>query len=134
MLKTLLAVVSMTTCIVVHSAVFSAESWPQFRGVNGSARSASNTKLPDRIAPNVNVVWKVALPPGHSSPIVSGDRIYLTAVRDEKLVTIGLDRASGKLLWQVAAPRDGLEEIHRIGSHAQATPATDGQRVVSFFG
>lgn len=110
------------------------ETWPQFRGINGSARAASTKKLPAKIGPKDNVIWKTSLPPGHSSPVVHGDRLFLTAVRDEKLQTIGIDRVSGKIVWEAEAPHNGLEQIHRIGSHAQATPATDGKIVVSFFG
>ena len=121
-------------------AVFSAisleavESWPQFRGPEGSARAAAGAALPDDLRPDKNVVWKIELPPGHSSPIVFGERIYLTAVRGDELLTIAVDRRSGKTVWEAAAPHDGLEQIHRIGSHAQSTPATDGERIVSFFG
>lgn len=111
-----------------------ADSWPQFRGVNGSARSTATDKLPAKVGPSDNVVWKTPLPPGHSSPVVWSNRIFLTAVRDEKLLTLALDRSSGKIIWEVEAPHNGLEQIHRIGSHAQATPATDGEVVVSFFG
>ena len=128
-------------CVVLLAVATSAsahlppeEVWPQFRGVNGSARSVSNAALPAQIGPGTNVIWKVPLPPGHSSPVVYGERIYLTAVRDGKLWTLGLDRKSGKVLWEVEAPHRSLERIHAIGSLAQATPATDGQRVASFFG
>jgi outer membrane protein assembly factor BamB len=79
-------------------------------------------------------LWKTALPPGHSSPAVFGDRVFLTAVRDKRLWTIGLDRATGEILWEREAPHQGLELIHQIGSHAQPSPATDGSIVVSFFG
>ena len=110
------------------------ESWPQFRGINGSARSTSSEQLPDELSPSVNVIWKVKCPPGHSSPAIFGKTIYLTAVRDEQLLTLALDRDNGRVRWEAEAPHEGLEEIHRIGSHAQATSATDGGRVVSFFG
>lgn len=80
------------------------------------------------------MLWKVPLPPGHSSPIVLGDRIYVTAVQDEKLLTMALSRADGRVLWQAEAPYERLEPIHAIGSHAQPTPATDGERVVAMFG
>jgi outer membrane protein assembly factor BamB len=108
--------------------------WPQFRGPGGSGRAATAEKLPAEIGPETNVVWKIALPPGHSSPVVVGKQVYLTAVRGEQLLTMALDRLTGKVLWEVEAPHDKLEAIHRIGSYAQPTPAADGQRVVSFFG
>ena len=111
-----------------------AADWPQFRGVNCSGRAESADKLPAEIGPETNVIWKTALPPGHSSPVVVGKRIYLTAVRGEQLLTIALDRSTGKVLWEVEAPHEKLEQIHRIGSLAQPTPAADGERVVSFFG
>lgn len=109
-------------------------AWPQFRGPNGVAVAAGDHKLPAEIGPNQNVLWKTPLPPGHSSPIVWGDKIFLTAVRDKKLLTIGLDRTNGKVLWEAEAAYEKLEKVHQIGSHAQGTPATDGERVVSFFG
>jgi outer membrane protein assembly factor BamB len=110
-----------------------ADDWPQFRGPHGSGRAAGPA-LPADIGPKSNVLWKTELPPGHSSPIVVGDRLYLTAVRDGKLLTIALDRGNGKILWEKEAPSKTLETIHKIGSHAQATPAADAERVVSFFG
>jgi outer membrane protein assembly factor BamB len=115
-------------------AATAGENWPQFRGSHGG-RAISEAKLPAEIGPEKNVVWSVELPPGHSSPVVFGDRIYLTAVRDQKqLVTLALDAKTGKTLWETKAPHEKLEEIHSIGSHAQSTPATDGESVVSFFG
>lgn len=123
-------------------------SWPQFRGPNSSGRVDQPVGIPIEIGPDQNVIWKIELAPGHSSPIIYGDRIFVTSVRDvdppagaetpavpiRRLVTICLDRATGNLLWERAAPHDTLEEIHQIGSHAQSTPATDGERVVAFFG
>ncbi|MGH7136596.1 MAG: PQQ-binding-like beta-propeller repeat protein, partial [Pirellulales bacterium] len=109
-------------------------SWPQFRGVNGSGVASNGGRLPEKIGPETNVLWKIDVPPGHSSPVVFGDRIYLTAVRDGDLLTMALDRRRGKTLWEAKAPHEALEAIHRIGSHAQSTPATDGEHVVSFFG
>jgi len=121
--------------ILSTSTLVAAENWPQFRGTNSSARTTSSASLPTDVGPERHVVWKVALPPGHSSPVVFGDRIYVTAVADEKqLVTIALDRATGKELWRAEAPHEKLEEIHTIGSHAQSTVCTDGQHVVAFFG
>src|SRR5262249_52996071 len=111
-----------------------ADSWPQFRGPGGKA-VADGQKLPAEIGPDQNVLWKAPLPPGHSSPVVHGDRVYLTAVKDRKqLLTIALDRRTGSVLWEKEAPHKSLEKIHAIGSYAQPTCATDGTHVVSLFG
>src|SRR5579863_5223517 len=109
-------------------------NWPQFRGQNAAGHAVASDNLPVEIGPTDNVVWKIPLPSGHSSPVVFGERIYLNAVRDQELLVVGIDRIDGKIQWQTGIPHDRLEEIHRIGSHAQCTPATDGERVVSFFG
>lgn len=116
------------------SGLAMAGSWPQFRGPGGTAVAEGDARLPAEIGPEKNVIWKTALPPGHSSPVIVGDRIYLTAVRDTKLLTLALDRTNGKVLWEVEAPHKGLEKVHAVGSHAQPTPVTDGDRVISFFG
>jgi outer membrane protein assembly factor BamB len=119
-------------CTVTSPLV--AADWPGFRGPNATGVAETADKLPDDIGPESNVIWKVALPPGHSSPAIVGDRIYLTAVRDGRLFTMALARATGQVLWEAEAPHAGLEQIHRIGSHAQPSPAADGERVVSLFG
>jgi outer membrane protein assembly factor BamB len=108
--------------------------WPQFRGPNCSGLPAKDLPLAGEIGPATNVLWKTALPPGHSSPIVVGDRIYLTGVRQKRLVTIALERSSGKILWEKEAPAKKLEKVHQIGSQAQSTPVADDERVISFFG
>jgi outer membrane protein assembly factor BamB len=120
--------------LMILPPIAHAEDWSQFRGPNCSGRTAGRAALPTEIGPGTNVVWKTALPPGHSSPIVVGDRIYVTAVRDQKLLTIALDRATGKILWEAAAPTKILERVHKIGSLAQPSPTADEERVVSFFG
>jgi outer membrane protein assembly factor BamB len=109
-------------------------AWPQFRGHNASGHPAVDRRLPPKIAPDASVVWKIDLPPGHSSPVVFGDRIYLTAIHDGRLLTLALDRGTGAVLWERDAPHDAVEQIHQIGSVVQSSPATDGEHVVSFFG
>jgi len=110
------------------------ETWVRFRGPNGSGVPSEQTETPTEIGPETNVLWKTSLPPGHSSPILTAKQVFVTAVNDERLYTIALDRVDGSVLWQKEARHAGLEEIHSIGSHAQPTPATDGETVVSFFG
>jgi outer membrane protein assembly factor BamB len=111
-----------------------AGSWPQFRGVHSTGLPDSDRKLPADIGPDRHVVWKIDLPPGHSSPVIHGERIYLTVERGKSLLTMGIDRQTGKVLWEAEAPYKQLEKIHGIGSHAQPTPVTDGTRVISYFG
>jgi outer membrane protein assembly factor BamB len=120
--------------LLLPCAPLAADSWPQFRGPNASGLAVGGQRLPAELGPEVNVVWKTPLPPGHSSPVIAGERIFLTAERGGSLLTIAVERSTGKVLWEREARHSGLEEIHQIGSHAQASPATDGKRVVSFFG
>jgi outer membrane protein assembly factor BamB len=111
-----------------------ADNWPQFRGPNARGRPEREAPLPDRFGADGPLAWKTPLPAGHSSPAVFGDRVYITGEREGKLTTFGLDRFTGRMLWEAVAPYERLEEIHAIGSRAQSSPATDGKRVVSFFG
>ncbi|QDU30921.1 outer membrane biogenesis protein BamB [Anatilimnocola aggregata] len=116
-------------------AQIQAEDWPQFRGTNSAGVAPLGTSLPAEIGPEKNVLWKAALPPGHSSPIVVKNKIFVTGVRDKKqLLTMALDRSTGQIIWEQEAPHEELEKIHSIGSFAQSTPAADDERVVSFFG
>ncbi len=133
-------------CLLCAAAA--AAEWPQFRGVNGSG-VAEAAGLPAEFGPSKNVVWKTDLPPGHSSPVVWGDRIFLTAseggkrsdagrqkVVDEggKLLTICVDRKTGKVLWRREVPRPRLERYEPTNSAASPSPVTDGKSVVVFFG
>jgi outer membrane protein assembly factor BamB len=112
-----------------------AGDWPQFRGPGSRGVAAGPQALPWDIGPQSRVLWKSALPPGHSSPAIVGDKIFVTAVRDkEHLETICLQRTTGKIVWRVEAPHKTLEKIHGIGSYAQPSPAADSQRVVVLFG
>jgi outer membrane protein assembly factor BamB len=108
------------------------EGWSRFRGPNGSGISTSS-RLPSEFGPDKNVIWKTALPFGHSSPALTRDRIFLTAVRAERLVTICLDRRTGRILWERAAPRPRTEKLDSRNGPAGPTPATDGTNVYVFF-
>lgn len=110
-----------------------ASNWPQFRGPDGQAVAAPG-KTPAHFGPATNLLWKVPLPAGHSSPCLWGDRIFVTGFENGKLETLCLDRRDGKVLWRVAAPAEKIEPVHRIGSPASTTPATDGERVFVYFG
>ncbi|MGH9720576.1 MAG: PQQ-binding-like beta-propeller repeat protein [Bryobacteraceae bacterium] len=110
-----------------------ASEWPQFRGPNASGISGE-TNLPAEFGPGKNVVWKTALPPGNSSPVIAGNRIFVTAAENEKLFTIALDRPTGRILWRREAPRPRKQVIERpANGPVSASPATDGQNVYVFF-
>jgi outer membrane protein assembly factor BamB len=111
-----------------------AANWPQFRGIHGRAVAHERTPMPDRIDLSEHTIWKVPMASGQSSPVIFDNQIYLTALREEKLLTIALDRETGAIVWEREAPYEKLEEHHRRSSPAVASVATDGRRVVSFFG
>jgi outer membrane protein assembly factor BamB len=119
--------------LTVLSCRLNAEEWPQFRGLDGAGTSNS-TNLPVRFSPRENVLWETAVLPGHSSPVLSGHRIFLTGFEDRKLLTLCLDRASGKIIWRKEAPRDRFESYQPTNSPASPTAVTDGERVYVFFG
>jgi outer membrane protein assembly factor BamB len=110
-----------------------AADWPQFRGPGGLGIS-SDKNLPVEFGPQKNVVWKTELPPGHSSPILVGTRIFVTAVEDNKLFTIALDRSTGKILWKREAPRPRQESMQSTNGPASGSPVSDGRNVYVFFG
>ena len=107
--------------------------WSRFRGPNGGG-VAEEESPPVRFGPDENVVWTTALPPGKSSPALTADRIFLTAHEDETLLTLCLDRTTGKILWRRPAPSRRLEKLNRLNDEACATPVTDGENVYVFFG
>jgi outer membrane protein assembly factor BamB len=114
------------------AVLLAAADWPQFRGPN-SAGVAEDFDLPFEFGPEKNVVWKTAVPRGHSSPSIAGNRIFLTAIDGQTLQTLALDRATGKILWRREAPRPRRQELQDNNSPASATPATDGKNAYVFF-
>ncbi|MGH9629215.1 MAG: PQQ-binding-like beta-propeller repeat protein [Bryobacteraceae bacterium] len=114
--------------ISLTSATFTltAENWPAFRGPNSTGVSAA-TNLPAEFGPAKNVVWKTPLPAGHSSPVIHGNRIWLTAFDDDRLYVLSLDRATGRALWRREIVRTRKQELHKSNSPASPSVATDGR-------
>ena len=109
-------------------------AWDRFRGPNGSGVVESGT-LPVTFGPETNVVWATPLPPGHSSPILNGDAIVLTAFADEGLLTISLDRQTGQERWRRAVGPDRVEALDSRNNPASPSPVVDAERnVYVFFG
>jgi outer membrane protein assembly factor BamB len=109
------------------------ENWPGFRGAKGDGL-APYEKAPIHFNPSSNLLWKTELPIGHSSPIIWGNRIFITGEQDKQLSTICLDKASGKKLWEESVIAEKLEPVHSSNSHATSTPVTDGKNVYVYFG
>lgn len=118
---------------IVLAVGVSAADWPQFRGPQGTG-IAEGSPLPERFGENHNLVWKQAVPPGHSSPVIAGDRIFLTAYEDERLLVMALQRSTGETLWVREAPRPRREHFQRTHGPASPSPVTDGENVYVFFG
>lgn len=131
--------VTILACGLTAQPLASAEAhWPQFRGPDGSGH-CSDGRVPVTWGPG-DVAWRTELEgQGHSSPCIWGERVFLTTARKAdagqvERIVLAVDRASGKVLWRRAASVGGAEPVQRLNSFASATCATDGQRVVAFFG
>lgn len=110
----------------------SRQQWSQFRGPNGSG-VASQFKPPLKITAD-RPVWKTALPPGKSSPVLWDSRIFLTGVEGGRLVTLALDAGCGKVEWKQLAPEVPLESVHAANSVAASTPCADESSLFVYFG
>jgi outer membrane protein assembly factor BamB len=141
----------------------SAQNWPSFRGENATGIApAARPPLSWDVSTSRGIRWSLPIPGlGHSSPIVWGDRVYVTSAvplertGDElKLGDVdsaGIDsakdivrhswrlyainRTTGRIVWERVA-REGVPRIkrHVKSSHASATPATNGKFIVALFG
>src|SRR5258705_4225532 len=133
MIKTITLLVAFL--LVPGLTSFASDEWSQFRGPNGTGVSETRG-LPTEFGPTKNVVWKTELPPGHSSPVLTRDRIFVTAYRkmpaaggkqnahaaqdspiqkeNYKLLVIALDRTTGKILWQREVPRTRVGRLQNV--------------------
>ena len=133
-MKTFMALVASGMVVAAAVGADKPLSWPRFRGPGGSG-VAEGQKPPVEFGREKNVRWKVAVPSGLSSPIVAGDNLVLTASENGKLYTIAYRRADGREAWRREAPAKEIERFHKSeGSPAASTPATDGERIVVYFG
>jgi outer membrane protein assembly factor BamB len=120
-----------------------AQDWPHWRGPAYDG-SAAATGLPKQVGKDTHVKWKSALPgPGASTPIVVGERVYLSAVdRDaQELLALCFDRETGALRWRKAAgsgyvPANASSKtaLHDRSNYASPSAVADAERVVFFFG
>ena len=113
-----------------------ARYWSRWRGPSGQG-IVEGTGFPDTWSETTNVAWKTDVPgSGHSSPIVWGDRIFLTTSRNRgtRVSILSFRRSDGALLWETDAPDGRAERHHGKNSPASATVTTDGERIYASFG
>src|SRR5215469_5088653 len=142
------------------AALANAENWPSFRGPNASGvADGKPTPTSWDASKGTNILWKTPIPGlAHSSPVVWGDRVFVTTAVSSKGnenfrhglfgdVTSDtdlskhswhvycLDKRTGRIIWDQIAS-EGVPKVkrHIKSSHASSTPATDGRNVVAFFG
>jgi outer membrane protein assembly factor BamB len=114
------------------TCAFSAD-WPAWRGPKGTGVT-EETGLPTKWSKTENVKWRVALPePGNSTPVVWGDRVFVTQAVGERRTLMCFARADGKLLWQSGVTTKEKEPTHATNPYCSASPVTDGERVIVSF-
>jgi outer membrane protein assembly factor BamB len=121
---------------MVEVAGEGAKYWPRWRGPSGQGVVPAGSYV-DRWSPTQQVKWAVEVPgAANSSPIVWGDRIFLTTARDggARLSMLAFRRMDGAVIWETSVPTDGIEHVHQKNGYASATPTTDGQFVYASFG
>ncbi len=149
---------SVVVALLVALGIGAQDRWPQFRGPQ-STGVVEDPALPDKWSATENVAWKTNIPGlGWSSPIVWGDRIFLTSVvssaeieppkkglyfggergmpaDEHRWMVYCVDFKTGKILWEREVHR-GVPKTsrHLKNSYASETPTTDGERVYAYFG
>lgn len=106
--------------------------WPWWRGPSRDGHAPKTANPPTTWSETKNVVWKTPLPGrGHSSPVIVGDRIFLTTADDAKQQQslIALSRKTGKQLWTKEISQGGFPKLHPKNTHATPSVACDGERL-----
>jgi len=132
---TLPRLLSASLLLLLPTLLLADSNWPRWRGPRQDGHSAE-TGLPETWDAG-SVTWKVSLPGiGQSSPILWGERIFLTSALDNgrQRVVFCVDRNDGRILWQRIAWTGEPEPTHKMNGWASSTCVTDGERVYAFFG
>ena len=136
---------------LISFASANADNWPRLRGAAGDGKAAKDADVPTTWSETQNIAWKAAMPgPGSSSPVVWGDKIFVTCWSGygdasggddiSKLVRhlVCLSLTDGKILWDktvpAAQPEDPYQGFITEHGYASNTPVTDGENVYVFFG
>src|SRR5262245_52134392 len=118
--------------VLVASLAFAGD-WPQFRGPNASGIGAGKN-LPVEVRTEKDLLWKVVVPPGKSSPVLAAGVVFLTAFEGKKLLTLCLEAKTGTLRWRRELIPDRTEYRTELNDPASPSPVTDGANVYVFFG
>ena len=139
--------------LLIHGAVASELNWPQLRGPRGDGTSLAK-HVPTHWSETNNIVWKAEIPGrGRSSPVILGDRIWMTLAVETGVVrqrignddmqtaehvsleVVCLDRANGKILWRTKLfDVDKPDPVHWLNSWATPTPVVESGRIYCDFG
>jgi len=133
-----------TLALLLSTSLLTAADWPEFRGPEAQGHSEA-TNLPLTWSPTSHIAWKAAVAGiGWSSPVVIGERIFLTTAipiggveepkADRSLHALALDAATGKTVWDVEIFTAISPRAHRKNSHASPTPVFENGRLYVHFG
>lgn len=109
-----------------------AEPWSRFRGSSGSG-VLDVQNLPDSFDPGKNQLWSVKSPRGKSSPVIAGDRVFLTGWRGNLLLVLCFDRWNGIPLWERSITKAHKQTMSGLNDAAAPTIAADSTGVYAFF-
>lgn len=145
----LLAKLALCIIVLPGTSLLFSQDWPRFRGPNGSGLSPSTKDIPTNWK-DVNIKWKLKLPgPGHSSPIVVDDKLFLTywsgygvdenaTQKDLRLHLLCIDKTTGQKRWdqsiEPALPEEPYQAMFKEHGYASHTPVSDGKHVWAYFG
>jgi len=155
----MLGVVTLLAGALSGASYGATDRWPQFRGEGSTGVAADDPRLPEEWSATRNVAWKTAIPGrGWSSPIIWGNRIFLTTVvssepkekarkglyfggersapaDEHRWLIYAIDFDSGKVVWEREVHKGAPPfSRHLKNSYASETPVTDGQMVYAYFG
>lgn len=147
--KSGISMLAIMICITSSYSVFG-QDWTRFLGTDGAG--TSDSEIPTSWDAETNIRWKTKMPgPGASSPIVLGDKIFLTCytgygdgsngkIGDLKRHLFCMDRSDGKVIWQKTVDNQNVKDEDPYKSYitehgyATNTPITDGSSLFAFFG
>ncbi len=125
--------------MLIHNSVFAQKPetniWSGFRGENCAGVASPNQNPPIFFNKDQNIIWKLALPEGHSSPCIWGDNIFISGYQEEgrQLKMLCISRKNGAIKWEEKISVEAFEKFNPVSNPATATPTTDGERVYFYF-